>query len=140
MAFKDVRQYFRTRLDAIGGYAEWTDGFDFNNIPSSIIDKSYHIEMPRISSGPANSVVHRYSCQVTLRVFFAASLDVSSVIDYALDSADEILSDCLDINNRLGTTIKDVRPVEVATIPLSVSNNNGVGLEISFECLIINCS
>ena len=51
------------------GYEEWQDGFNFNNIPETILDQAYHVGPAEISGGVANQLDHKFDYDLTLRVF-----------------------------------------------------------------------
>lgn len=135
MSFTAVRSFFRTRLDGLG-YQEWTDGFNFDNIPSSTLDGTYHLTTGTITGGPSNSIVHEFDYSITVRVFFRGELDPASAIDDALAEAETIHADILAPANRLGTAIKDIEPGTVDALPQDVSNDNNVILEMVFNANI----
>lgn len=131
MGIANVRQYFRDRMDAIG-YVEWTDGFNVENIPSTVLDQSYHVESGQISATTANHQPHRFDCPIVLRVFFKGFNDPIRAIDDAYGYAEDILAEVLLPSNRLSNDIHDVQPVSIAVNPLTQQNDNSVILEINF--------
>lgn len=137
MTLGGLRAFFRTRLDGLG-YREWTDGFNFENVPATVIDKSYHLEVGNIKSGPANQMHHIFDYGLTVSVVFKGFRDPSSAIDFALDAGQDILDDILSPAQRLQTDgLKDIRPVNIAVRPLADSNDNAVVLEMEFSALMI---
>jgi hypothetical protein len=132
-----VRDWFRTRIDGIG-YREWTDGFNFENIPGSILDRSYHLEVGTITTGAANQLHYTFSYPVTLRVFLKGYRNPSLAIDDALNQANVIYQDLLLPANRLQIDgLKDVRPVSVTPRSLKLTNDNAVILEMGFVGVLI---
>jgi hypothetical protein len=139
MNFGDIRGYFRTKLDALN-YREWEDGFNFENIPSTILDGSYHIEVGSITGGPANQVHHTFLMPITVRIFFKGYRTPGEAIDAALNEANLILDEILKPSNRLQTNgLKDVRPVSIQPVALQLSNDNAVILTMGFEAYLIYC-
>lgn len=137
MTLGGVRDFFRTRLDGLS-YNEWGDGFNIENIPSTILDKSYHLQVGQIRTGPANQMHHTFDYPITVSLFFKGFRDPSSAIDSSLDSAQDVLNDILNPAQRLQTGgLKDIRPVGILVRPLAGSNDNTVVVEISFSVLMI---
>lgn len=134
-----IRPYFRARLNALG-FREWKDGFNFENIPSTILDKSFHIEVP---SGARLNAFDMTSNDITqdvvVRVFFKGFRNPADAIDTAMLRYEQILESVLASENRIGVDIKNVYFSSMQILPLSDSNDNAVILEISFSCLIIIC-
>ena len=140
MALIKPLTYMRTQLDSLG-YSEWSDGFNFENIPSSIIDGAYHLEVGIISSQSANQRAHQFSFPVVLRVFLKGFSDPKSAIDDALLRGDNILGAVLSEANRLtqAEDIKDVVPNSITVQELSASNDNSVILQMEFVFNIYQC-
>lgn len=137
MTLGGVRDFFRTRLDGLG-YTEWGDGFSSQNIPSTLIDKSYFLEVGKIISRPANQLHHTFSYPLKIYVFLKGFRDPSAAIDNGLADAHLILDDILDKTVRLQTNgLKDIRPVSIDVKPLSDSNDNNVVIEMEFDNLLM---
>ncbi len=134
MAITDVRQYFKDRMYALG-YNEWTDAFNIENIPSSILDKSFHVESGAIASSASNHQPHRFDCSITTRLFLKGYNNPSEAVDDAYVHCEDILGEILSPSNRLGTNVHDVQPVSIAVDPLTASNDNSVVLIIIFNAI-----
>lgn len=142
MAITLPRTYMRTVLAGLSGdFVEWSDGFNFQNIPQTIIDRAYFIETGFVTSGPANQLAHEFNYPLTLRVFFEGTRDPQAKIDEALQEGDNILSVVLDPTQRLGQAedIKDVYLTNLTVNPLDETNDNAVILQMSFNFTIIDC-
>lgn len=139
MTFGGVRDYFRTRLDGLS-FREWTDGFNTANIPSTILDRSYHLEVGRIIGSPANQHSHIYNYPLTVTLFFKGFRDPGEAIDEALDQAYEVTADILQTSVRLQTAgLKDIRPVSISNEPLAGSNDNGIIVKLVFDVYLLYC-
>lgn len=137
MTLGGLRDFFRTRLDGLG-YSEWTDGFNVENIPSTLLDKSYHLAVGSIKGFVANQLHHQFEYPLTVSVAFKGFLNPSEAIDLSLDAAQEILEDILDPAQRLQTDgLKDIRPLGIDVRPLAESNDNTVVVEIKFTAYFI---
>ena len=132
-----VRVYFRTRMESLG-YVEWRDGFNFENIPSTLLDRSFHIESGDVVPTASSHQVHEFSSPVTIRVYLKGFLDPVEAIDNAFDSADDIMMEILLPSNRIGLNVKDIVPTNISVKPLSDQNDNSVLLELSFEGVTFN--
>ena len=140
--FAQCRTYARTRMNALG-YTEWKDGFNFDNIPNTLMtgrSKMYHIETPSGSRSDSYDMESQDVDQnVTTRVFFKGYRDAATAIDDAMLAKDTILEDVLASENRLGTTIKNVFYNNDQIVPLNETNDNAAILEINLICRIILC-
>jgi hypothetical protein len=131
------RSFLRGRLDTLG-FREWEDGFNNSNIPSSILDKSYHIKVDKIASGPANHLHHVFIFPTTIFLFLKGYRNPSLAIDQGLDAAQNIFSEILDPAQRLQTDgLKDIRPRSVDVVPVSDSNDNAIVVQIELEGYLI---
>lgn len=115
------------------GYTEWRDGFNFENLPSSILDRSYHIESGEIESTSSNHQVHEFNCPITVRLFLKGYLDPVQAIDDAYTDVESILAALLSPDDRLGTDVFDVVPGNIAIVPLATSNDNSLIVEMVFS-------
>lgn len=131
MGLTDVRQYFRDRMDAIN-YNEWRDGFNVDNIPSTVLDRSYHVESGSISTTASSHQPHRFDCPITLRVFFKGYNEPAQAIDDAYLYCESILGEILLPENRFNNPLTDVQPQDISVSPLTLQNDNAVILEINF--------
>jgi len=135
--FSVVRAYFRTQLDALS-FKEWKDGFNVDNIPSTILSGSYHlspISGSRRDAYDPNS--QDVEAQVTIRIARKGFKDPASAIDQCCTDLDAILARCLAPTRRLGAEIKNVYYDGHTIEQLTASNDNVSVLEITFRCLII---
>lgn len=138
MALTDVRAYFRTRMNALS-YKEWDDGFNVQNIPSTILNGSYHIETGSISGRPSPHIGHEFEYPVTVRLFLKGYRTPASAIDNSITAGQNILSGVLATANRLGngSTIMDIVPVSIEPIRLDGTNDNSVILELQFVARVM---
>ena len=140
MSLSAVRPLMRTQMDSLG-YREWSDGFNFENIPSTIFDESYHLAVGVVSGSPADLSTHTFDYPVTLRVFLKGFRDPAEAIDDALLRSDEILGSFLAENIRATNTngIVNIAPGSVQVTPYDQTNDNAVILEMVFNFTLIEC-
>lgn len=132
MALSDIRSYFRTHMEALD-YVEWRDGFNAENIPSTLLNNSFHIESGDVTPTVSNHQVYEFDCPVTVRIFLKGYLDPVSAIDDSYASVEDIYSELLLPSSRLTTAVKDIVPTAVRVSPLTLQNDNAVLVEIDFN-------
>ncbi len=136
MSFNLVRSTFKTRLNTLG-YQEWVDGFNFENIPSTILDGAFHIEVNPGTGGPTNQTVQPGEMPVTVRVFRRGFKNVSDAIDECVLDLENIVCDLIAPSVRLGSGIKNIVFDGYSLNPLAESNDNAVMLEINFTNFVM---
>ena len=135
MSLSSVRDLFRTRLDGLG-YREHKDGFNFENIPQTLLDESYHLEIATITGSTTNQLTTFFEYPLNVRIFLKGFRDPASAIDDAITRAEEILADILSPSVRYGDDVKDIVPNTIEVNPLAITNDNDVILEMTFTSRI----
>jgi len=135
MSLTAVLPLFRSRLDALG-YKEWDDVFNIENIPSTILNNSYHLEVSPVSGAGISHRVQNASMSVTLRVFLKGYRDIKTARDEAILSADGILCDIVASGTRLGTSVKNIIFDGYSLLPLDDSNDNAIIIEMNFTTFV----
>lgn len=140
MSFSTIRPYFQERMSVIDTeLKEWEDAFNVDNIPATILDKSWHLDFSPFSynTGGAHTCLS-FECPITLSVFFKGYRNPVEAVDMALLFADAILKECTKPVQRLNQPkIKNVLPGNISVRELSDSNDNAAVLEIQFFCEVI---
>lgn len=132
-----MRPFFRDRMKALG-FKEHEDGFNFENIPSTTLDNSFHIESGEIGGGPASQRVHTFTYLINLRFFRRGFRKPGEAIDKSDATIQTILSDILSPANRLGSDIKDIVPGSISREPLSATNDNAIIILIPLS-VVLKC-
>lgn len=138
MTLGEVQPFFADRLSGLG-LKEWSDGFNVANIPSNILDGSFHVMVGNLSLGVVQQQVHEFKLSVTARLFFKGYRNPQTAKNIALNKAQEVFNDLLKPSVRLDqmSNLKDIRPVSCVASPLADSNDNSLILELVFECFLI---
>ena len=136
MSLSLVRPYFRTRLDGLG-YEEWDDGFDFQNIPESIIDGSYHLTTGEITRINTDHQVTYLSYPVFVRLYFDGFRNPKEAIDEAVEQGETIISDIISIANSNAQGIKDVQFDSMEPAPKGITNDNIILLDMAFSARVV---
>lgn len=133
-----VKQYARDRMKALK-FNEWIDGFNFEDVPSTLLDKSYHVEYGNPASKKISVDNQELTCPLTVRLWFSSQRNVKVGIDEAIKKADPVIAEFIAAKNRLTQTngVKNCLFRDKSVDPLSDSNDNGVIVKIDFQCLVI---
>ena len=109
MSMKACRSYVRARGEAIG-LKEWKDGFNFQNIPSNIVDKSFHIESNQAVGVKNNQNDQEINFSQTVRIFVKGFRNPAAGIDLAIGLTEDYITECVKVSNRVTQTtgIKNV--------------------------------
>jgi len=139
MSFTDLHPYFQERMKAVDAdFQEWEDAFNVENIPSTIIDKSWHFALqPMIFQTGRTQTCFKFSCPVKLSVMLKGYRTPKEAVDSGAYYAQAIVNECCKHSVRLNQPhIKNVLPNVIDMRQLSQSNDNIVVLEITFDCAV----
>lgn len=135
MSLSNVKTYFRSRLDGLA-YSEWKDGFAFDNIPETILDRAYHVFIESISGGPINHTHQDTESEVVVRLFYRGYRDVSTAIDESISGVEAIIADVCKVANRTSVLLNVVFSGAEFS-PLNDENDNSVFVEMRFSARVI---
>ena len=139
MSFSTIKPYFQEALSAVHpDLKEWEDAFNLDNIPSSVLDKSWHIRLQPSSYVRAAHTSLLFRAPVTLSICFKGYRNPKEAVDTALEFADAIIKECTNPVRRLNQPkIKNVLPGIVDVREMGTTNDNVCVLELSFNCDVI---
>ncbi len=137
MSFTSLKPYFRARMKALN-FAEHTDAFNVDNIPSTKIDKAFHIELLPASYQGTAHVALAFKAQVRIKAYAKGYKTPAEAVDKCQEWADSIVKECCKSTNRLTQTtgLKNVLPTSVDTQALNQTNDNVAYLELTFDATI----
>lgn len=123
---------------------EWTDEYNSSNIPSTILDKSFHVELGTFGQITQNQH-HAFQSEgfATLKLWQQGANDPQKAVDANIARGEAIIQEVMKSKNRneFSSGIKNVRVSSFTPTPISASNDNVSELIIVFEFLIfINIS
>ena len=138
MSLVDVKTYFRARSATLG-FSEWADPINPDNIPESIIDRSYFMRFGTITAIKQNMSDLELIAPINYRVYFKAFNDELNKYDEASTLANSALIEILKQQNKNCQTpsIKDVRLIDLTIDPISADNDNTWILNFNFEVFLI---
>jgi len=90
-AYSDIRKYFREQIRLVDSdLKEWKDALvfdDASNIPTTLLDKRYHVEIGDWASSPAQDLSVQDRFTVTLTIFKKGFTAPNDALDSLLDDA-----------------------------------------------------
>lgn len=116
------------------GFTEHKDGFNVENIPSNILDRSFHTSYGGFTGISKSQATQASDVAITLRVFFKGFKEVLDKTDQAVDACEEIIAACVTNENvlermNLKITNADFESLDIEQ--LATTNDN------SFICTIV---
>jgi hypothetical protein len=135
MSLANIYPYFRARMNGLG-FTEWPDGFNLENIPKTIINKSYHILTPDLAGGPSNQNHQDTDTSVTISFFEKGFRDPTEAKERAMLDIETIVKDVCNISNRTDTLLNVV--FDGGTIdPINASDDNQVLIQLNFTATVV---
>lgn len=133
MSFADVRSYFKARMAAVGK-TEWQDAFNLENIPATMLAKSYHLATESITQVSHNQQCLELSWPVKVTFFSVGYRNMSEAYSAAIATAESILVECTkQANAKTQTNIKDVQLDRIDFAEFSVEDDNVIKCEVNFN-------
>jgi hypothetical protein len=138
MSMTACRAYFRARANGLS-LTEWTDGFSYDNIPSTVMHKSYHLECGTASNVSRNQSAQEIAFPVTARIFFKGYKQPAEAIDSVILLSENLIKSCCKVANSLTQTsgIKNVTFESFRPLPYGPSNDNLVIGEVNFRVVVV---
>jgi hypothetical protein len=135
MSLTKVRPFFRNRLLGLG-FLEHEDVFNRENIPKTVIDKSFHALIQSFDGGPINHTHQDVVVGVLVTVVFKGFRDVSETMDRAILEVECIIKDVCNIAVRTSDLLNVVFSGADFSA-LNLENDNSVLVELSFDAQVI---
>lgn len=132
MSLSLVRPYFKARCLAVG-LTEHPDVFNFNNVPSTIIDYSFHVEFFSANGTRLNQNDQEITIPCEVLFYVKGYRNPAEGMDRAIAKAESLIYEVLRPVNRLGTCLKNVSLGSINFEPLSNANDNAIKTRISFN-------
>lgn len=129
MSWSNIRPYFNAILEA-KGYREWDDAFAVDNIPDTVMDKSYHVGMGPFDGIKQSQLDQETACTVVLRTYYKGYARPQEALDLAISETETIMKECVkvqQVGGRVSTAgILNVVFNEAALDPIDASNDNAI--------------
>ena len=138
MSIQHIKPYFRTRMSALGYRKEHPEAFDVEEVPSTIIDETFHIllgDLTGISITQNHQVIE---VPVGLQMFFKGYRSEEDGRLRAMEAMEDIIKECCTAVNRVTQASDGIKNVEFATgvaVPMDESQDNITLLQMEFVVL-----
>lgn len=139
MSLVNIRPYVRSQLTSLV-FKEWTDGFADDNIPSSILDRSYFMTFGTASEDQTNALDVEVTQEVEVRVYFKGFRNPQAAIDLCLPECESIIAKLCKYTDYTLAGLKQVRFQSLDLEPLQdEQNDNVVRAVFVFEVKVFIC-
>jgi len=129
--------YARARMNNLG-YQEWTDSFNFENIPRTLLEDVYHLELGTVSRKNEQHDNIELNVPLIVRLFSRSFLNTGEGRDAAIILADTVIDSFVKGSNRLGNAnIETIQFDQLVLQALNEENDNSLMLIIDFTALTI---
>lgn len=133
------RSYFRAQLRELG-YAEWTDGFADDNIPSTLLDRSYFLRIGTTSEDETHAQDVEVTQELELRIYFKGFRDPQGAIDESLLASEDVIARLCNYTDYTEAGLKQIRFQSLDIEPLvDEQNDNVVRAVFVFESKVFIC-
>lgn len=132
-----VLPYFRAVMNDLG-HKEWRDAIPDDNIPNTIIHRSYHLLIATVGSARQNQSLIEMECPIGVTLIVKGYKDTSSGMDLAVTYEEEILKKALENFRRAATYdgIKNVKFVSGEIKELNKQTDNIFRITMIFNCSV----
>lgn len=132
MSLVSVLPYFRDCLCSLD-YEEWVTELDSDVPPSTIIERSFRLEIGNIIANPARHTTFNFVFPVQLDLYFKTYRDQAEGTDCALERIEEVLCCILAAERRYGSDLKSISPSSIVFEAIADSNDNVMKAIIDFD-------
>jgi len=135
MSLTNIYPYFRTRMKLLG-FTEHEDGFNRDNIPSTLNNKSFHILTPSVLGGAVNQNHQDTATSVSVQFVIKGYRYPTEAKEKAMFELEKIIKDICNISNRTATLLNVV--YEGSTMDaLNNQDDNQVLVDIDFTAYVV---
>jgi len=140
MSISSIKPFFRAQLNAIGYTNEWTEAYQFDDIPSTKRDKAFHILLGDAFSNGQNQTDQEILIPVGVTIYFKAGRVEEDGRLTSMIAAEAVIKQICSPQIRVTQAndgIKDVRISSFEAVPLSEDQDNITRLNLAFEVYYI---
>lgn len=135
MKLVNIYPYFRARMK-LQGFDEWTDGFNRQNIPSTIRNKSFQILTPSMTGGPVNQNHQDTSTTVSIQYILNGYRHSTEAKEKAMLLNESIIKDICNIKNRTATLLNVIFE-GLDMDQLNPDDDNQVLVDLEFTAFVV---
>jgi hypothetical protein len=121
------------------GYKEWENGFRNDNLPKTLLDTHYFLELGRCSSDGYHEGHTMVRCPIKVELFRMPGRDLKSIRDKVIENADAFIVSATAAANRLNyhEGLKNILFDGLEVEQLAESNDNGCIATMEFVALVV---
>lgn len=139
MSISLIKPYFTQQLNTLG-LTEWTDAFGEDNLPSTVVDRSYHQRVVTVSGTSINQETLEYLVNHELKIYFKSFNDTDLGVDNALIESESVIVKCCNLPEYSTAGLKGVFLDSMDVSPFDNEvNDNLMVATIQFSVRIFKC-
>lgn len=139
MSISVVKPFISAQVNSLG-FEEWEDAFGENNIPSTIIDRSYHQAVVSVLGSGINQETVEYTVVHSTKLFFKAFNQTDVSVDNAIGEAEEVLKKFLSVPDYTSAGLKGVFLDSIDIAPFdNEENDNIIVVTITLNIKVFTC-
>ena len=139
MSIAVVKPFISAQVNSLG-FEEWEDAFGNNNIPSTIIDRSYHQLVVNVLGSGISQETLEYTVIHEVKLFFKAFNQTDVSVDKAIVEAEEVLKKFLNVPDYTTAGLKGVFLDSIDISPLdNEENDNIIVVTITLNIKVFTC-
>ena len=132
MSWTNIRSYFNDRCEE-QGLSEWEDAFNTDDIPSTVIDGSFHVQFKDFDGDGQNHRDQETTVNVEVQFFLKGFAKPRDAVDAVIIKAEAIVKSSIIETNRLTQDFKNVIFRSMSIEPFSDSNDNIARARMQFS-------
>jgi len=137
MSTSKIRPFINKHMNDLG-YTEHLENFDYEDIGSTKIEKTFQVEYNKISLDKQNSEVLDVDVDLTLRFFTKSYKNAPESMAKCLLTLESILARLIDPKNIMGN-FKSVELNGFTPVPMGETNDNIIRGELDLFFKIVLC-
>lgn len=139
MSVVSIKPYLSSKLSTLG-YTEWTDGFGEDNIPSTIIDRSFHQRFISADGVSVNQESFEMNIIHQIKIYYKGFNNPAEAIDQSLSESQSIIASCLNFKDYTDAGLTGLFLDGFTVEPFDETlNDNLVVATLNFSVRIFNC-
>lgn len=139
MSVSLVKPFITSKLTALG-FNEWTDAFGEDNLPSTLIDKSFHYRLVSLDATSFNQETVEYNLVCEVKIYFKGFADTGLALDQSLVECENVIADLQNIEDQATSQIKGLFFDSMSLDPFDDAlNDNIIVATLRFSVRVFRC-
>lgn len=139
MSVSLVKPYVVGKMNTLG-FTQWTDAFGEDNLPSTLLDKSYHFRIVSLDGVAVNQETMEFNLLFEVKIFFKGFHDTGDSLDQSLVDCQSVIADLQNIADQATAQIKGMYFDSMTLEPFDEAvNDNIIVATLRFNARVFNC-